>query len=304
MRSGNNLKVYMALLIAMIIWGLSFIWYKQAYVAFRPATVIVLRLFISSPLLLLSAFLLRRLKWPDKKDIKYFLLLAFFEPFLYFIGESYGMLYVSSTLASILIATIPLITPFAGYFFFKERLKINNYFGMLLSFTGVVLVVYVEGKLGEAQGSGILLILIAVLSTVGYTSILKRISEKYNALSILWFQNLIGGIYFLPLFLFTEFKSITWDSLSFSDFMPILYLSIFASSLAFIFFIQGVRTLGMTQAVVFVNFIPIVTAVFAVYLLQERLPWLKIMGIMVTILGLFLTQINGFPIFRKNKKTG
>ena len=288
----------------MIIWGLSFIWYKQAYVAFRPATVIVLRLFISSPLLLLSAFLLRRLKWPDKKDIKYFLLLAFFEPFLYFIGESYGMLYVSSTLASILIATIPLITPFAGYFFFKERLKINNYFGMLLSFTGVVLVVYVEGKLGEAQGSGILLILIAVLSTVGYTSILKRISEKYNALSILWFQNLIGGIYFLPLFLFTEFKSITWDSLSFSDFMPILYLSIFASSLAFIFFIQGVRTLGMTQAVVFVNFIPIVTAVFAVYLLQERLPWLKIMGIMVTILGLFLTQINGFPIFRKNKKTG
>lgn len=304
MESGSNFKVYMALIIAMIIWGLSFIWYKQAYVAFRPATVIVLRLFISSPLLLLSAFLLRRLKWPDKKDIKYFLLLAFFEPFLYFIGESYGMLYVSSTLASILIATIPLITPFAGYFFFKERLKINNYFGMLLSFTGVVLVVYVEGKLGEAQGSGILLILIAVLSTVGYTSILKRISEKYNALSILWFQNLIGGIYFLPLFLFTEFKSITWDSLSFSDFMPILYLSIFASSLAFIFFIQGVRTLGMTQAVVFVNFIPIVTAVFAVYLLQERLPWLKIMGIMVTILGLFLTQINGFPIFRKNKKTG
>ena len=303
MESGSNFKVYMALIIAMIIWGLSFIWYKQAYVAFRPATVIVLRLFISSPLLLLSAFLLRRLKWPDKKDIKYFLLLAFFEPFLYFIGESYGMLYVSSTLASILIATIPLITPFAGYFFFKERLKINNYFGML-SFTGVVLVVYVEGKLGEAQGSGILLILIAVLSTVGYTSILKRISEKYNALSILWFQNLIGGIYFLPLFLFTEFKSITWDSLSFSDFMPILYLSIFASSLAFIFFIQGVRTLGMTQAVVFVNFIPIVTAVFAVYLLQERLPWLKIMGIMVTILGLFLTQINGFPIFRKNKKTG
>ena len=302
MKSGSNFKVYVALIISMIIWGLSFIWYKQAYISFLPATVIVFRLFISSPLLLLSAFMLRRLKWPDKKDIKYFLLLAFFEPFLYFVGESYGMLYVSSTLASILIATIPIITPLAGYFFFKERLKINNYFGMFLSFIGVVLVVYVEGRLGEAQWSGIFLILLAVFSTVGYTSILKKISEKYNALSILWLQNLIGGIYFLPLFLFTELKSIAWDTLSFNDFIPILYLAIFASSLAFLFFIQGNRKLGMTRAVVFVNFIPIVTAIFAVYILHEKLPWLKGIGILVTILGLFMSQKNRVYIFRKIKK--
>ena len=303
MKSESNFKVYVALIISMIIWGLSFIWYKQAYVSFLPATVIVFRLFISSPLLLLSAFMLRRLKWPDKKDIKYFLLLAFFEPFLYFVGESYGMLYVSSTLASILIATIPIITPLAGYFFFKERLKINNYFGMFLSFIGVVLVVYVEGRLGEAQWSGIFLILLAVFSTVGYTSILKKISEKYNALSILWLQNLIGGIYFLPLFLFTELKNIAWDTLSFNDFIPILYLAIFASSLAFLFFIQGNRKLGMTRAVVFVNFIPIVTAIFAVYILHEKLPWLKGIGILVTILGLFMSQKNRVYIFRKIKKT-
>ena len=304
MKSVSLFKIYLFLILSMVIWGLSFIWYKQAYVAFRPATVIVFRLFISSPLLFLSAFMLRRLKLPAKKDIKYFLLLAFFEPFLYFVGESYGMLYVSSTLASILIATIPLITPFAGYFFFKERLKINNYFGMFLSFAGVVLVVYVEGKLGEAQWSGIFLILLAVFSTVGYTSILKKISEKYNALSILWLQNFIGGIYFLPLFLFTEFKNIAWDTLSFNDFIPILYLAIFASSLAFLFFIQGNRKLGMTQTVVFVNFIPIVTTIFAVYILREKLPWLKGMGILITILGLFMSQKNGFSIFSKIKKAG
>lgn len=304
MKPENNFKVYVFLILAMIIWGLSFIWYKQAYLTFRPATVIVLRLFISSPLLLISAFLLRRLKWPAKKDLKYFLLLAFFEPFLYFVGESYGMLYVSSTLASILIATIPLITPLAGYFFFREHLKINNFFGMLLSFFGVILVVYVEGQWGKAQWSGILLVMLAVLSTVGYTSILKRISENYNALSILWFQNLIGGIYFTPLFLFTEFKNIAWNTLSFTDFIPVLYLSILASSLAFIFFIQSNRKLGMTQTVVFINFIPIVTAISAVFLLQEKLPWLKVIGILVTILGLFFSQVKGFPLFRKNKNTG
>ncbi len=298
MKSDGNFKVYIALILAMFIWGLSFIWYKQAFLAFRPATVIILRLFISSPLLLFSALILSRLKWPVRKDIKYFLLLAFFEPFLYFIGESYGMLYVSSTLASIIVATIPLITPIAGYYFFKERLKINNYFGILISFTGVVLVVYVDGRSGEAPWFGILLMILAVLSTVGYTILLKRLSENYNALSIVWFQNFIGGIYFVPLFLFTEVKSIAWSTLTFKDFIPVFYLAIFASSLAFLFFIQGVRRFGMTKSVVFINFIPIVTAIFAVYILQEKLPWLKVLGILIAISGLLMSQIVRRPKFR------
>ncbi len=298
MKSEGNLKVYIALILAMFIWGLSFIWYKQAFLAFRPATVIILRLFISAPLLLFSALMLRRLKWPAIKDIKYFLLLAFFEPFLYFIGESYGMLYVSSTLASIIVATIPLITPIAGYYYFKERLKINNYFGILISFTGVVLVVYVDGRSGEAPWFGILLMILAVLSTVGFTILLKRLSEKYNTLSIVWFQNFIGGIYFVPLFLFTEAKSIAWSTLTFKDFIPVIYLSIFASSLAFLFFIQGVRKLGMTKSVVFMNFIPIVTAIFAMYILHEKLPWLKVLGILIAISGLLMSQIVRRPKFR------
>ena len=279
----------------MIFWGLSFIWYKQAYINFKPATVILFRLFISSPLLLVSAILLNRLKWPLRKDLKYFLLLALFEPFLYFVGESYGMLYVSSTLASILIATIPLITPFTGYFFMKEKLTLNNYLGILVSFSGVVLVILTESKTGDAPWFGIVLILMAVLSTLGYTVLLKKLSYHYNALSIVWFQNFLGGLYFIPLFLITEFKHIVWSELAPVDFVPIIFLAIFASSLAFLFFVQGVRNIGMTRSVVFTNFIPIVTAVFAVIILRERLPLIKIAGIFITVSGLVMSQVAKFP---------
>lgn len=295
MKSDGNLKVYLALILAMIFWGLSFIWYKQAFQSFRPTTVILFRLFISAPFLLISAMLLRRLKWPMIKDLKYFIALAFFEPFLYFIGESYGLLYVSSTLASIIIATIPLITPFAGYYFYKERLSTRNYLGILVSFFGVLLVVYVDSKAGEAPWFGILLIVMAVFSTIGFTVIIKRLSDHYNALSIVWFQNLIGGIYFIPLFLLTEVKSIVWSTLTIKDFIPVLYLAVFASSFAFILFIQGVKKLGITKSVIFTNFIPIVTAIFAVIILNEKLPWLKITGILIAIVGLFMSQVARFP---------
>jgi drug/metabolite transporter (DMT)-like permease len=229
-------------------------------------------------------------------------MLALFEPFLYFLGESYGMLFISSTLASIIIATIPLVTPFAGYYFYREKLTPNNYLGILISFLGVVLVVYIDGKTGNAPWFGISLLVMAVLSTMGYTVLLKRLLEKYNALSIVWFQNLIGGIYFVPLFLFTEARNIVWEKLTLKDFMPVLYLAVFASSLAFVLFIQGIKKLGITKSVVFTNFIPIVTAVFAITILQEKLPLLKITGIFITILGLVMSQIVRFPKIRAEKK--
>jgi len=302
MKLNGRVNVYISLTIAMFFWGMSFIWYKQAYLNFRPVIVILLRLFISSPFLLISSLLLNRLKWPLIRDIKYFLLLALFEPFFYFVGESYGMLYVSSTLASIIIALIPLITPFAGYYFYKERLTSNNYLGILISFLGVLIVIYIDGRAGEAPWFGIILLVMAVLSTLGYTVLLKRLSERYNALSIVWFQNLIGGIYFIPLFLLTETRSIVWKGLTINDFMPVIYLAIFASSFAFLFFIQGVKKLGITKSVVFTNFIPIVTAAFAVIILHEKLPLLKIAGILVTISGLIMSQTTKFPKIRRTHR--
>jgi drug/metabolite transporter (DMT)-like permease len=291
-------KVYLALILAMIFWGMSFIWYKQAFQNFLPLSVIFLRLLISFPLLLLFAIILRRIRWPRLPDLKYFLLLALFEPFLYFICESYGLVYLSSTLASVILATIPLITPISAYYFYKERLTVNNFIGIFLSFLGVILVVYAEGRSGNAPWFGILLIFLAVISTQGYAILLKRLSGEYNALSIVWFQNLIGSIYFLPLFFLLEYKKIPWKILTMSDYLPVIYLSLFASAIAFIFFIEGIKKLGMTRAVVFTNFIPIVTAIFAVIILNENFSLMKAGGIFTTILGLFMSQAAGFPKIR------
>jgi drug/metabolite transporter (DMT)-like permease len=293
MKRNGHIGIYLMLITTMVFWGMSFIWYKQAYPEFRPMTVIQFRLLFSIPLIFAFSFLLKRLMSLKREDIKLFFLIALFEPFLYFVGESYGMKYVSSTLASILIATIPLISPFLAFYFFREKLSANNYLGMIVSFVGVLIVVYVDRKIGEAPWYGIALIMLAVFSALGYTVVLKRLSARYNALTIVSYQNLIGTFYFAPLFFIVDFKEFVNISYTWKDYLPILYLSFFASTVAFIFFVQGVKKLGISKAIVFTNFIPIVTAVLAVPMLNEKMSIAKAGGIFITTIGLFMSQAGG-----------
>lgn len=293
----KDFRVYIALVMAMIFWGYSYVWYKQAFPEFQPITIIFFRLIISFPLLFTFSLIIKKIRWPRRRDIKYFLLLSMLEPLIYFLGESYGMKYVSSTLASIIIATIPLFTPFIGMIY-GERFTTNNYLGMILSFIGVILVVYVEGTIAGAPLIGIVLMFIAVLSTQGYAVALKKLSKEYNALTIVSLQNLIGSIYFLPLFLIIDLPSFKWQQLTFVDFLPIIYLGVFASTISFVLFIQGVKSIGIAKSMVFTNFIPVVTAIIAMQALDETMTFLKAAGILITILGLFMSQAGGFPKMR------
>ncbi len=294
----SHLRVYFFLSLGMVFWGLSFIWYKSAYAAFEPVPIIFFRLVISSPLIFLFAKLLRRWQLPARSDLKYFLLLALFEPLLYFLGETYGVRLVSSTLASIIIATIPLFTPFVAFYFLRERLSSNNYLGILISFAGVILVVYAEEQMGDFSVPGVLLMLLAVVSALAYAVLLRKVSGKYNALSIVGIQNLLGILYFAPLFFALDYQEFCSRERVLSDWLPVLYLAVFGSAAAFILFVQGVKALGVAKATVFTNFIPVITAVFSILLGLETANWQRGLGIFITIFGLFMSQAGGIPGIR------
>lgn len=281
---------YFFLILAMIFWGLSFVWYKQALLYFKPVSLVFARLVISFPLLALSAILLKRLKPIRREDIPLFLLLAFLEPFLYFLGEAFGMQYVSSTVAAILIATIPLFTSITAYYTLNEKLTKSNYLGMIISFAGVLAVIFSDGMHVTATRKGILLIMVAVFSAMGYGFLIKRISGKYNSLTIVSVQNFVGSIYFLPLFLIFDLHDVLSTNWSFEKLKPMLFLSLFASTFAYVGFIQGIRKLGVSKATVFANFIPVFTAIFAFFILGETLTLAKLLGIVLVVAGLILTQ--------------
>jgi drug/metabolite transporter (DMT)-like permease len=287
----NPIKLYSAIIIAMVCFSLSFVWFKVANVTYGPLTIVFFRLVISASILFVFAKLSKGLIIPNKKDFKYLFLLAFCEPFLYFMGESFGLQYISSTVAAVIIATIPLFAPIAAYIFYREKINFRNFIGILISFSGVTLVIYELGKGITASPIGVILQFSAVFSAIAYTVVLRKISNRMNNLSIIFFQNLIGAIYFLPFWFIFEKNQLVTIPFDMKAMMAILKLTIFASTVAFIFFSYSVRHMGITKSNLFVNVIPVCTAIFAWIILNDQLTIQKFTGIVVVIAGLFIAQM-------------
>jgi drug/metabolite transporter (DMT)-like permease len=117
------------------------------------------------------------------------------------------------------------------------------------------------------------------------------LAEKYNPTSIITYQNILGIIYFLPLWLAFEYRDFTTVPFDFPAFAGILKLSVFASCIAFIFYAHSVKKLGINSVNIFINIIPVFTAIFAWYILDEPLTLRKFIGIAIVITGLLLAQV-------------
>lgn len=289
--------VYFAVIGAMLCWSMTFIWYKEALEFLKPATLVAARLVVS--LVLLYPFLLVTGKFnkPEKSDIKFFFLLALFQPFLYFLGESSGMQYVTPTIGAVVISMIPLFVPIADRFFYGKKLPARNIIGIVISVAGVLIVVWHKDSNLAGSVAGFLWLGLAVFSAVFYAVIVFKLSAKYNALTITTVQNSIGLIYFVPVILIFEMKYLAGIELNAELILPVVELGIFGSTLAFLFFTYAIKHLGISRANVFPNLIPVFTAILAFFLYGESLTTQKIFGIIIVISGLMTAQI------KRRKKT-
>lgn len=292
--SSRKVWVYVAVVMSMVFWSLSFIWYKDAYMFYGPLTLVQLRLVVSSVFLLVVTGIMRKLTRIKRGDIKLFLLLAFFEPFMYFIGESYGMTMISSTLASVLISIAPLLVPIGDYYFFGKRVTVASFAGIVVSVLGVCVVIFHQGFSNiEANPFGILLMLVAVASTLGYSITVGKLTESYNVFTIITYQNTLGALYFVPLFLIFELDAFLAVGITAQSIAPVLKMGIFASTFAFLLYTYSIKHLGITRACSFTNAIPVLTAISAYFMLGEQMGAVKLIGVAIVVLGLFLSQRGG-----------
>jgi drug/metabolite transporter (DMT)-like permease len=297
MKERSEGLTYFLILIAMMIYGLSFIGTKMALQCWGPISIIFIRLFISTALLFAVDRFINRKNPAEgrlrKGDLKYFFLMAFLEPFIYFLAENYGLRSISASVASIIIGTMPVITPIFSFFILKEKLTLFGLFGILLSFGGVMLAVMSDRFSPEFSTGGLILMIVAVLCAVGYTISVKFIPLKYKPVTIVKYQNLIGGMLMLPLFLGIDSKTFFSTPPLPEAVIWVLFLAVLPSGLAFILFSYSIRRLGPNRANVFTNTVPIFTLFFAFLLLDESITLLKVVGMFAVIAGVFISQIPG-----------
>ena len=301
----NTYKVYLFAVLSMLFWGLSFVWFKIVVKWYEPVTIIFLRLVISGALMMGFMLITRSFQVIKRRHLKYFLLLSFTQPFLYFLGESFGLKLVSPTIASVVIATIPLFTPFAAYYMVRERVSMSIIVGLAFSFAGILLMLINPDLSLNASPKGVLLLFVAVFAAVAYSVIIRKISYEYNPVTIITYQNLVGALYFLPLFLIFDFENFIAVKPTREMVLAMLQLAVFASTLAYVFYIIAIKQIGVIKANIFTNLIPVFTGVFSFIILDEEFTWLKIFGMMLVLCGVIVSQfqrISQIMINRNNQK--
>ncbi|MDD4231345.1 MAG: DMT family transporter, partial [Candidatus Cloacimonetes bacterium] len=261
---------YLRAIGAMFCWAITFVWYKIAYETYMPYEVIFLRLFLASILLFGVMVISKHWQKMHREDIWRMMIVAFFEPFLYFNGEANGMMYVSSSMGSIIIATIPIFAAIGAWLLLRERLSVYVILGVIISCLGVAIMSFGGGEL-RATITGLMFLVLAIFGAVGYGLMVRPLTLKYSTLTIVAYQTMFGAVYFLPMFLILEGRHFFTVTHSLRGISTIVAMSLFATIGAFVLFTDVIRSLGVAKSNVFTNLIPVFTVVLAFIILGDSI---------------------------------
>lgn len=284
---------YLAILVTVFFWGMSFLWSDSVLDQGVPVfTFIFTRMVLAATILTLFSLLTGRLQKIRRGDLKWFAAMTAFEPFLYFLGETFGLKITGSpTLCSVIIATIPVFTLIVGQIFFHEKLSLLNRIGIFVAVAGVVSFIVLGGSLHTDYLYGIAVLFLAVIGSTGYTAICKKlVDKKYNAFSIVTWQFILASVYFLVPFLILDAPAWTPVYLSWPVLRPILALAVLCSGVAFVLYAACVDHIGMTRTVVFLPLVAIVSAIAASLMGQDTILPLQMAGIVVAMVGVVMAQ--------------
>ena len=295
--SGNRTQylAVSALIVSMIIWSVSGIAIKHALAVLPPFTMIVLR-FVPSVLLMLviglicrnnPLFGLQKLEW---RDVPLFLIAGFCQPFLYYLLETFTYDALNSpTIAETLLSTSPLLSPLFAAVLLRERVTRYNILGILIS-TGGVFALTLWGSTDYSIGNywGILLAFAAVSAAVVDSIMMRKAPARYSSLSFIFYAQVVSLLFFLPVWFFKEgpaaIQAMDLSQLSTLNsplsiaLLCVMYLTVFASVIAFILFCYALRQVGVTQANAFNNIRPAFTALWMFLFFGEHLPFAKWVG--------------------------
>lgn len=290
--------VYLLLAFAAIVWGISFIMTKELFQSEEHITVLIIltfRLLLASAVTIPTLLLLHKLEPIKTGDLKWFLLLALCEPFIYSICETSGVRLVSGSMASIVVATIPLFVPFGMAAAYKEKIRGITLVGIALSLVGLsVMLLFGNGGTAsniDANPAGLAWLAGAVAIAVVFTIVLVKLVDRYKPFTITAYQNLFGCIYFIPVMLMLDGGSLPLLSYSGKMIVLLLLLGVFCSTVAYVFYNIGVARLGASAACIFTNVIPVFSLLAALLIGQEQFSWSKPIGILIVVTGVVLAQI-------------
>ncbi|MCF7926330.1 MAG: DMT family transporter [Candidatus Izimaplasma sp.] len=208
----------------------------------------------------------------------------------YFIFENSALTVTFPSNVSLFVATSPLFTTFLVSFTEeKKQIKLTNILGLILAFVGVGFIVFGDSGIRGFNPLGDILAILAALMFSVYTVTLSHVKQSYH---IIQKTRKVFLYAFLIIVLFGVFskKSLIWPEISITLASQVLFLAIFASSFAFIFWNKSIDLIGTVKTNVFIYLIPVVTMILSAIFINEMITLIKLIGAVLIISGIYISE--------------
>jgi len=295
MKENKTLLATLAALGAQVIFGFSFMFTKIALNFASPMTVIADRYIIAFLGLTIVMFATKT-KIKPNKNIWKLALMSVFQPVLYFIFETYGIQMTTSAFSSIMISMIPVVSMISGIFILGEVPSPVQYVFSALSISGVVIMSLAGNADGTVTVLGIALLFGAVISSVGYNTLSRKISAEFTVFERTYAMTLIGLVSFVGIAIVENIKNPvnvinSFTSLEYTA--ATLYLGIISSVVAFLLLNYANTYLPVAKTTAFSNATTVVSVIAGAIFIGEKItPVTVVSGVMI-IAGVMGVQMSG-----------
>ena len=283
--------------ITVAIWGSTFVFTKMLLLnGLSPAQIFTLRFILAYVLLFVFELATRRqsfrlfsMSWRDELVM---LLLGITGGSIYFLTENAAMLYTTATNTSLIVCSCPLFAMLLVALAYRqsERFTRTQVVGSLLACAGMAVVVLNGRFVLHLSPIGDMLAFGACLCWAVYSLLMKSVTERYSTFFITRKVFFYGLLTILPYYLiFPGFPSME-VIMSPNVLWNLLFLSVVASMICFLVWNWVIRQLGAVVATNWVYFNPIITILFAWWLLHEHITVWFLLGSLLIIVGMMLSD--------------
>ncbi len=264
-------------------WSLAFVFTRMTLSYFSAASLGFLRYLVASAALIVIA-VFTKMKPPKIADWPLFLISGFFGFFLYMIVFNKGLSSVPAATASVVNATVPVITALIAGTVYHEKIRGFQWAAVLTELTGIAVLTVMSG--GLTQSKGLIWLFLAALALSIYNILQRKLTQKYTAMQSSTYS-IFAGTLMLALFSPAAFSEL--PAAPAIQYVYVLLLGIFPSAVAYVSwsvaFSKAERTSQVSNFTVLTLFF---TSLLGVVLLGETPDAATLAGGSITLAGVLM----------------
>ena len=285
---------YLKLLVTMTVWGGTWVAARVVVQEVEPLAAATWRFFFSAVSLAMLVFWahggLPRL---TRRELVYVLALGTSGIFLYNICFLIGMQTLAAGHGALVVALNPVMVTLGAWWLLGEAMTPAKAVGSAIGLAGCLTVIGNGSPLTPLSGEvgrGDLLILACAVLWAAYTLISRKamrtlsplVSTAYASMAG-WLMLLVTTLIAAPASLAPNYAPVSWAA--------ILFLGLLGTTLGFTWFSQAVKRIGAARASIFINLVPLAAVLQGAWLLDERLGLPVLVGGLLVLAGVTLTQL-------------